>query len=334
MRKVSIISGVYNAEKYLEGCLTSLVKQTYPNIEIILINNASIDSSQVIIDSYKEKFPEKIIAIETTEKLGAGGSRAKGLEYSTGEYICFVDCDDTIDTNYISSLMKVVEQENQPDIIYCNFQKVDIKGNIKYIRKFKNINEALLQSIAPWAKIFKKDYLDYYKLTFRNVPFGEDVIFSAEVYLTRPSIALCDIVGYSWLDNPNSTSHTEIRNFPENTIGVASDYFNYMLEKYDYQEDYLSYFMTKYVVWYLLQSGRGVRISIMKQEYEKAFSFLEGIFPKWYKFNFGKLKDVKSERKEVRIALFMIRLLRRLRLSKLFFEVYTKLPMEKLWPSL
>lgn len=334
MKKVSIISGVYNAEKFLDKCLESIIKQTYKNIEIILINNASVDGSQAIINKYIEKYPNKIISFETSDKLGAGGSRAKGLEFASGDYICFIDCDDTVCTNYIEEMIKVANKNNYPDIIYCNFQKVNEKEQVKYIRKFSNENEALLQSIAPWAKIYKKSFLDNNELSFRNIPFGEDVIFSAEVFLNRPSGAFCDLVGYYWLDNPNSTSHTEIRNFPKNTIEIAGEYFKYMLEKYKGKEEYICYFMVKYFIWYLLQSGRGVSIKSMRKEYVEVINFLERVFPKWYKKKFNRLMYVNEDRNIIRIAISGVKLLRRLRLSKVFFELYSKLPMEKLWPSL
>lgn len=334
MKKVSIISGVYNAEKYLNKCIESIVNQTFKNIEIILINNASFDNSQVIIDKYIEEYPNKVIGFETSDKLGAGGSRAKGLELATGDYICFIDCDDTVCTNYIEEMMKVATKNNYPDIIYCNFQKVNERGQVKYIRKFNNEDEALLQSIAPWAKLYKKSYLENNALSFRNIPFGEDVIFSAEVLLTRPSCSVCNLVGYYWLDNPNSTSHTEIRNFPKNTVEIAGEYFSYMLEKYKGKEEYICYFMVKYFVWYLLQSGRGVSIKSMSNEYVKAFNFIEEVFPNWYKVEFNKLSYVNKDKNIIRMAICGVKLMRRLRVSKIFSKLYSKLPMEKLWPSL
>lgn len=96
---VSIIVPVYNAEKYLNKCLDSIVNQTYSNLEIILINDGSTDNSLSICNDYTNK-DGRIIVIDK-HNTGAADSRNEGLKKATGKYIMFVDSDDFIDLNII-----------------------------------------------------------------------------------------------------------------------------------------------------------------------------------------------------------------------------------------
>ena len=101
--KVSIIVPVYNAEKYLERCISSIRNQTLNDIEIILVDDASKDNSPLICDEYaKTDFRIKVIH---KENEGAGMARNAALEIATGEYVGFVDSDDFVEENTVSILL-------------------------------------------------------------------------------------------------------------------------------------------------------------------------------------------------------------------------------------
>ena len=103
--KISVIMPVYNAEKTIERAILSIINQTYNNIELILINDGSTDETESIIKKYIEK--EKKIDIRYYFQENSGPSIAKnlGIDMAIGEYILFVDSDDTISENYIESLV-------------------------------------------------------------------------------------------------------------------------------------------------------------------------------------------------------------------------------------
>ena len=176
------------------------------------------------------------------------GSRKFGLSKATGEYICFVDCDDVLEKDAIAKMMYIAENEQNSDLIICDFQKFNNEGKILYKRKFKNEKKALIQSVAPWAKLYKKDFLERKELTFRNVPFGEDILFTTDLYLANPKVSLCHYIGYSWRENLQSTSHTELRGFPLETVKKAKEYFKYLDKKYLNCSQKLMYFKFKYFV--------------------------------------------------------------------------------------
>ena len=117
-KKVSIIVPVYNVEKYLQICINSLISQTYSNLEIILVDDASTDNCPVICDM-ASKSDDRIKVIHKYNG-GAASARNVGLNLSTGDYICFVDSDDYVEKDYVKTLVKVLEEE-KVDVAVCGF---------------------------------------------------------------------------------------------------------------------------------------------------------------------------------------------------------------------
>ena len=127
MEKVTVVVPVYNAEKYLTECLESIQRQTYSNIEIILVDDGSKDSSPALCDAFQKK--DNRIKVVHKMNEGAGKSRNKGIEMATGDYILFVDSDD-----YIKSDMYQILYENiikaKADISICDVLMVKENANI------------------------------------------------------------------------------------------------------------------------------------------------------------------------------------------------------------
>ena len=142
--KVSIIVPVYNVEEYLKKCLDSLIYQTYKDIELIIVNDGTKDSSQKIIDKYKKKYPS-IIKSYIKENGGLASARNYGIDKSNGDYVMFVDSDDYVDTFMVEKLVDVVKQKNS-DIVVCNFYRVenDTFKEISSLYKVEYINTAEL----------------------------------------------------------------------------------------------------------------------------------------------------------------------------------------------
>ena len=333
MIKVSLITAVYNHEKFLDKCIKSMLAQTYKNIEIIFINNACRDNSQKIIDYYKEKYNNMIISYKTDEALGAGGSRDKGFEFATGDYVCFVDGDDYISETYIEELVKVAEKE-YPDIVISGFTKPKLDGEIIYKRQYKDKQEALIQSIAPFGKMFKLKYIKENNLVMRNIPFAEDVIYTAQIILTNPKIALCDSTGYFWVYNLGSTSNVAFRGFPENSLQKAFLWLDDLAKKYPNERTYLSYFSSKYCIWYLLHSGRNISKEKMIEQYKIAFDYLNNNFPEYKRNRYISLFGLKGERRIVKVVIWISVLMEKMKILKWFLSIYCKLPIDKLWPRL
>ncbi|MBO6271731.1 glycosyltransferase family 2 protein [bacterium] len=126
---MSIIIPVFNAEKTISKCLNSILKQVYKNWECIIINDGSTDNSLAICKEYQNK--DKRFKIFTTENKGVSAARNKGIKESTGEYICFVDADDTLNQNKLDICYKL-SYLNDADIVYHSIN-VFVNNNFKTI---------------------------------------------------------------------------------------------------------------------------------------------------------------------------------------------------------
>ena len=108
MKKVSVIIPVHNSEKYILECLNSVINQTYKNLEIIVIDDKSTDNSVDLIKSINDP---RIKLIQLKENVGAGVARNKGIEISTGDYICFLDSDDYWKLKKIEKQMNFIKDK-------------------------------------------------------------------------------------------------------------------------------------------------------------------------------------------------------------------------------
>lgn len=208
-KKVTIIVPIYNAEKTLEKCITSILNQTYDNLEIILINDGSNDNSEQIIKKYKDK---RIVYIKNKNK-GVSATRNEGIEISTGEFILFVDSDDYLDDSMVQKLM---EHKNQ--FVICSYHEVDSKN---VIHNFATEEKAKVMNLKrdfwflyenkqainrPWGKLYKTSIIKEKRIQFNpNISLGEDLLFNLEYMKNIDDLVFLDQGLYYYkIGNSNS----------------------------------------------------------------------------------------------------------------------------------
>lgn len=182
MVKVSIIVPIYGVEDYLTKCVESLLAQTHTNLEIILINDGSPDSSGNIADTYAAQ-DSRVLVIHK-ENGGLSSARNAGLDRSTGEYICFVDADDWVESDYVESLLNAAVRVGA-DIAVCGFMndfpaKSEARGFVRgtWTLGSRDALEALygpdyLILTVAWNKLYRRDL-------FRTHRFYEGMIHEDE----------------------------------------------------------------------------------------------------------------------------------------------------------
>ena len=147
---VSIIVPVYNSEKYIERCIVSVMKQTNPNWELIIVDDGSTDKSADIIDRIARN--EKKIRYYYQNNSGAGMARNLGITKATGDYIAFLDSDDYLSKDYIESI-----EQHDSDVIFLDLQRVEKKKRIiESISKYrsKSIDDLIRYQMTraiPWG---------------------------------------------------------------------------------------------------------------------------------------------------------------------------------------
>jgi len=168
---ISVIVAVYNTEKYLEECVESLLSQTYPNIEIILVDDGSPDRCGNMCDDFAEK--DSRISVIHKENGGLISARNAGLDIAAGEYFCFVDSDDYVDIN-MYALMHERIRETGADVCICGFRAIDDERNSteKRISITDNLNAMQVWELyltnpqmfmnivaSPWNKLVRRSLL-------------------------------------------------------------------------------------------------------------------------------------------------------------------------------
>lgn len=184
--KVSIIVPIYNVEKFIKKTITSLINQTYSNIEIILVDDGSPDSSPQICDEYSKK--DSRIKVIHKNNNGVSCARNTGIKASSGDYIMFVDGDDYVESDYVEYFVKLIEKTQTKmaisygafDIYHKNQVKKDFIG---VISSEETVEQIYLQKInvAVWNKIYSKEIINKYHILFNeSIWYGEGMLFNIE----------------------------------------------------------------------------------------------------------------------------------------------------------
>ena len=122
---LSVIVPVYNGEQYIEECLRSIMNQSYKDLQIIVVNDGSTDSTKIIIE--KIMVEDCRINLVNQRNNGVSSARNLGIEYAREEFITFVDCDDTLDLDMYEILMKYTKTSDF-DIIHCGYKRINKNG--------------------------------------------------------------------------------------------------------------------------------------------------------------------------------------------------------------
>jgi len=196
--KVSVIVPVFNSEKYIAKCIESILAQTYADWELILVDDGSTDNSLRIIREYESK--DNRIRVFCQNHAGAGMARNLGIKNATGEYIVFVDSDDTIESNYFMLL-----SHSETDLVFIDANQVDGSHRLIKSEKISNYRnrtkDVILRSQMtgkiPWGgcrKAVKKELIEKNNIFFTSHTVGEEAIYSF--------LALWFANDYSFIDTP------------------------------------------------------------------------------------------------------------------------------------
>ena len=313
---ISVIIPVYNAQDGIKRCVDSLLNQSFKNFEIILLNDGSKDNSLNILKEYELKY--SFVRVIDKQNEGVAVTRNKGILLAEGDYTMFMDNDDFVDSDYIETLYQAIH-EKKLDLVIGGYKRVNQDNQIIFSQDIQQSEWSKYIIMAPWAKIYRTEFLKTNNLEFFDYGIGEDIIFNLAAYKTTDKIGLLDYKGYNWYYNNQSISNTSQRGFsPEIDILVL---FSKILELGKPSELEV-YYLKRYYVWYLLFSGR----TSSNQEFIHQYIRIK----EWLKEN--KListisplsKKVQGERFQTKISLIVFLSLEKLRLVPLFAKIYCK----------
>lgn len=215
--KVSIIVPVYNAEEYIKKCILSILQQDYNNIELILINDGSVDSCLEICSAFAEQ-DERIKIINQTNQ-GVSKARNNGLRNATGNFITFVDADDQIEPNMISTAINYLDQYEADVIVYGWQRKYEKKHSIEVVsEKFEVIEPSqiaikrILESYSacgggyPWNKMWRRSSIGEMQFFDEELFYFEDLEWVVRMMLQINRVVVCPECLYQYMIHEGSIS--------------------------------------------------------------------------------------------------------------------------------
>lgn len=248
---ISIIVPIYNVEKYLEKCLASIKNQTYSNIEVIMVNDGSKDSSRDIADAFqKEDVRFKLV---DKENGGLSSGRNYGMRYIKGKYVSFVDSDDFLDKHYVEKLYNAFD-ENTDIVIgdYAIFNENDNKtylhgvqynpGDYSTLAEKEQLLSAMYAGysvMSVWKNMYRVSFLNEKGLKFvsERLVYAEDKLFHTEAYTLAKNVRIVTDIVFYHLVIPGSLSQSYRKNYYEMSKELHSR-IHCVLEKY-YNEEFV-----------------------------------------------------------------------------------------------
>lgn len=258
MPKVSVIIPVYNAEKYIEQLLQSILEQTYKNIEIIIVENLSEDDSFSLCKKWEKK--DARIRVVQEKQKGAGPARKRGLREVSGTYILFADADDYFsDLTVIEAMVKVLEQ-SVADIAVCNYarlwkgQVLSAVSHAEFATLHRDTQDFRFRGFFSagnlsyvWGKLYRRSFLAAHDLSFTDCAYGEDKLFNLKCYVCGACYGFVDIQGYMYRKNEESVMHQVPFQFSECWLTIAAELDHWLQEQ---EADVTCYDLVAYLIFF------------------------------------------------------------------------------------
>lgn len=260
---ISIIIPCYNVEKHLAGCLDSVLRQDWFHFEIICINDGSTDNTQCLLNEIQKK--DNRILVYSQENKGAARARDFGVKVSKGEYITFLDADDTLVDSALSLMMDIALSKDRPDIVISSFNIIQ-DNQIKRgkVINFHSLNQlsylkVVLTGVHGWelcAKLFKREIFTSKQIHLPDFRMAEDGAVLIQLICVSKLIRSCPIPIYNYIQYPTSATHTKSIEYVEETLKAGCFVQDY-LEQYDFYESIKDYVSAFHLLLYSTSTRRG-----------------------------------------------------------------------------
>lgn len=237
---LTIIVPIYNAKDYIETCINSIVKELTEQMELILIDDGSTDSSKEVYDKYKDIKEVKIIK---QENHGVSYTRNRGIEEATGKFMMFVDIDDYLKSGWSKILLNNIEESDEYIIFSKNIleKKYEKEEILKACLGIGNIELNNTHIMSPFSKIFRTELIKNKNIKFdENIINGEDMLFNFETIIKAKNVKCVNSTIYVYRKNINSATNRFNKKTIESELAfhnklheVISTYLSSKWEQYE-----------------------------------------------------------------------------------------------------
>ena len=249
---ISVIIAVYNSEKYLAKCLDSVVNQTFKDIEILCVNDGSVDKSLDMLEEYAKKDDRIKIFTKENEGLGGASARNYGLDRAIGQYVIILDSDDFFERDMLGKSLDIAKRLDVDIVVMggdeyddstCSFREVhsilnrDVipdKEVFSYIDCAKDI--FMLSQGMAWNKLFRREFIDDYGLRFQPIKYTDDAYFTFSSMVLAKRIAVLDKKMCHYRVNTGTNQTSGIASYPDSSYVPYLKIKNFLVERGIYED--------------------------------------------------------------------------------------------------
>ena len=235
MPKFSIIIPVYNVEKYIDGCLKSVMNQTFKDYEVIVVNDGTKDNSMDIVKKYDVKVIEQ-------KNQGLSAARNTGVKHAKGDYLIFLDSDDSWNKDLLKELSKSIK--NNPDVVRFQIQETyensdDVKPFNEQSFEGKNGVEAfkIISSYHfienAWCYAIRRDYYKKNKFTFKVGTIHEDYGLTPLIIIKAEKVNSIEYIGYNYLQRQGSIMSSTAYEKIQKRVGDMYEHYLFLISEID-----------------------------------------------------------------------------------------------------
>ncbi|MBT1161020.1 MULTISPECIES: glycosyltransferase [Bifidobacterium] len=261
MAKVSVIIPFHNASLYIKRCIISLKNQEYTDFEAIFVDDGSTDDSLRVFNKYKDS---RFVCYSIPSQ-GVSVARNEGLSHATGEYIAFMDCDDTVAVDFLSRFTYAIESSNA-DIVISNYVEVYNNGTKKEIhlpwsneiidrsaiekelipRMIADEDGVLIRGLV-WRTFTRRSFIFDQGICFiKDIKVAEDLLFTIQLYNRANSIYVIDDCIYEYHKNIESTVNSYRKNNIEDNLRFHQSFIKVLRDEGLYEDNYTRYLINRF----------------------------------------------------------------------------------------
>ena len=233
--KVSIVVPVYKVEKYLKRCLDSIISQTYKDLEVILVDDESLDNSGQMCEEYAAKYP--YIKVIHQKNMGLSGARNSGTKIASGDYVTYIDSDDFVTPDYVEYLIGLIEKYDA-DVSVASFiyqydskpikepQKDNVSECLTPVQALQRMNYGHGMSVTAWSKMYKRELVLRYPYPVGRI--YEDVATTYKIIGDCERVAYGNRQVYYWIQRMESIMHASFSEKQYDGILSAAEQLQYV----------------------------------------------------------------------------------------------------------
>lgn len=251
---VSVIIPIHNVEKYIDRGLTNILKQTYQDYEVILVDDGSTDGSPTLCNAWAERYGK--IRVLHKENGGAGSARNLGIENAQGEYIYFFDIDDLADENLLSYCVQTMDASGA-DMMVFSFRNKDVTSKQEYDIVMDDIDICCNSELRdvfvdqfvmkingfPWNKMYRRSFLNEHHLRFEDLLIQQDEVFNLSIYPHVTKMIISSEILYTYFIYHKGNTRTRFIPNRFDIYRTVNDRFRALKEHWQIEDERLERYM-------------------------------------------------------------------------------------------